>query len=124
MESDTIPKKILVVDDEQVVLHLFERAFKNSGYTILTQIDSGEAKKTLEKEPVDLLITDICMPGVDGLSLAQSAMESYSDIKVIIMTGFGTNDRLLKCIEMDCYGYVDKPFNWDYMKTLISKALS
>ena len=63
------------------------------------------------------------MPEIDGLSLAHSAMEVNPDTKVIIMTGYGTNDRLLKCIEMDCYGYVDKPFNWDYMKTLISKAL-
>lgn len=116
-------KTILVVDDEQVVLNLFENALKKHEYELTVLCDSTEAANVLQSKKIDLLITDICMPDIDGLKLASDAMQRDPELKVIVMTAYGTNERLLKCIDMDCYGYVDKPFNWDYMKTLIAKAL-
>ncbi len=115
-------KRILVVDDEEDILHLFVKRFNNE-YDVVSESHSPTALKTLAEHRFDLLICDICMPELSGIDLIKETLNIYPEINIIAMTAYGTDNRLMKCIELDCYGYVDKPFNWDYMRTLVRKSL-
>ena len=115
---------LLVVDDEPDVLEVFKDVFKKEGYTVFTAGDSEEALKVLEESSCDVLITDICLPGEDGIGLIKQTKRRWPKMPMIAMTGYGSDKVLLDCINADCFGYVDKPFDWEYMKLLVKKALS
>lgn len=115
---------ILVVDDEPDVLEIFKDVFKKEGYYVSTASDSEEAIKLLHENPFDVLITDICLPGEDGIGLIKKTKQHWPKMPMIAMTGYGSDKVLLECINADCFGYVDKPFDWEYMKLLVKKALA
>ena len=116
-------KRILVIDDEEDILHLFGQQLGGE-YNIVLESHSPSALELLRNEEYDLVICDICMPELSGIDLIKETLNIYPEINIIAITAFGTDERLMKCIELDCYGYVDKPFNWDYMKTLVRKSLT
>lgn len=80
---------ILVVDDEQGVREIFAEALRLSGYTTHEAADGSAALKILNSQAVDLLMTDILMPDVDGLELIMAARRAHPDLKVIAMSGGG-----------------------------------
>lgn len=116
-------ERILVVDDEEDILHLFLQQFGDE-YDIVGESCSPTALGLLRQREYDLMICDICMPELSGIDLIKETLNIYPEMNIIAMTAYGTDERLMKCIELDCYGYVDKPFNWDYMKTLVRKSLT
>ena len=118
-----VAKRILVVDDEEDILHLFAQQL-GGDYDVILEMHSPTALKMLRKDEYDLVICDICMPELSGIDLIKETLNIYPEINIIAITAYGTDERLMKCIELDCYGYVDKPFNWDYMKTLVKKSLA
>ena len=116
-------KHVLVVDDEEDILHLFAQQF-GSEFQFTLESSPLKALILLRETQFDLVITDICMPELSGIELIKETLNIYPEINIIAMTAYGTDERLMKCIELDCFGYVDKPFNWDYMKTLVRKSLT
>ncbi|MHC4883537.1 MAG: response regulator [Planctomycetota bacterium] len=115
--------RILAVDDEADELELFERFFGKTEYDIVTTSSSEEAIELLRKECWDVLITDICMPAHDGFEVIAEGMAQNKNIKCIAITGYGTEAVLTKVLSHDCFGYINKPFDWDYLKLLVHKAV-
>ncbi len=80
---------ILLAEDDKSMLNFLVIALERAGHTVISRADGSEAFKVLEEDAsFDLLLTDIVMPGIDGLELAQKATDKYPNIKVMFITGF------------------------------------
>ena len=85
---------ILIVDDEVRLRKALERSFRQEGYQTLAAASGEEALALLKKEKVDLVIADLVMPGMDGISLIRSIRESDPGMKVIILTAYGSAESM------------------------------
>ncbi|MEW6668172.1 MAG: HD domain-containing phosphohydrolase [Thermodesulfobacteriota bacterium] len=103
-------QRILVVDDDEAVRRLVERLCRRNGYACFLASNGEEALQLLEKEKVDVVITDIVMPGLDGLELTRRVRERY-DSDVIIMTGFAEDYAYEEAIEKGGSDFLCKPVN-------------
>ena len=89
--------KILVVDDEPLMCEIFSEILKRKGYDVLTAHDGQEALDLLKDEQVNLLLSDVIMPNVDGFELAAKVTELYPEIKIQLVSGYSetNNDHLV-----------------------------
>ncbi len=117
------PERILVVDDEENVCALFKRILQKGGYAVDT-VCSGEAGlRKLETEWFDLVISDLKMPGVDGLELLRQGKALYPTLPFIMLTAFATVDSALTAMKQGAYEYLLKPLNTEELKLVAEKAL-
>lgn len=114
--------KILIVDDEKNVLSSFKRILAPDGYQILTANNAEEGLSIACDNPVDLLIMDIRMPGLNGLEAFSKFKEINAKIPIIIMTAYGTTETAIEAMRLGAYDYVVKPFDIPSIKKLIEKA--
>ena len=91
---------------------------------IETASDGMEALKKLKTFPADIVITDVLMPVMDGLSLLKEIRECYPDIVVIVVTGYGSIDNAVQAMKLGAYDYILKPFDFDMIKMVIEKIVS
>jgi DNA-binding NtrC family response regulator len=113
--------KILIAEDEEITLKHLRYALEKEGYN-LTCVNNGiDAFAKLEKEGFDILIADIKMPGMDGLTLLGKVKEKYPDTEVIIVTGFGSIESAVNAMKQGATDYVTKPFNLDELNLKINK---
>ena len=103
-------ERILVVDDSPDTLELIKRILKEQGYRIVTAGGVGEALEILGSSELDLVITDIKMPGADGFELLRHIKENYRDIGVLLVTGFPALEDAVKGIKIGAEEYLVKPF--------------
>jgi DNA-binding response OmpR family regulator len=102
---------ILIVDDESDVREVLEEYFATHGYAAIGAADAGVARTIAAREPIDLALVDIHMPGEDGLSLARHLRERYAGIAIVMLTSASTVvDRIIG-LEMGADDYVPKPFD-------------
>jgi two-component system, sensor histidine kinase and response regulator len=114
-------KTILIVDDEASIRDLCMRALK--GYRLL-QAGSGEAALTIfDRGGVDVILTDVMMPGMDGIELLKRIKEKEPTIVVIVMTGLAEKDVILNALKADADDFISKPLNLLQLKTAVDKAL-
>lgn len=114
-------KTILIVDDEAVIRDLCARALK--GYHVV-QAENGHAALTaFEKGGIDVVLTDVMMPGMDGIELLKRIKEKEPTIVVIVMTGFAEKDVILNALKADADDFISKPLNLLQLKTAVDKAL-
>jgi two-component system, cell cycle sensor histidine kinase and response regulator CckA len=104
--------KILLVEDEAMVRAVAERALTRKGYEVLTAGHGEEALEILERLPegVDLLISDVVMPTMDGPTLVQHARKTFPDLKIIFMSGYA-EEQLRKSIDVPDVAFLAKPFS-------------
>lgn len=114
---------ILIVDDEKNVLSSFKKILEDEGYVIETRASALEALESARRQPFDLLIMDIRMPGMSGLEAFSKFKEIDSKLPIIIMTAYGTTELAIKAMQLGAFDYVIKPFEVPAMKQLIEKAL-
>ncbi len=119
----TTSARILVVDDEEQMRDLLAKVLERNGYQVTVVSNGGSALAFLEDEPVDLVLTDVRMPGIDGMEALRSIKELNPEIVVIIMTGFGSIDQAVQAVKDGAYDYINKPFKIDEMLLTIQKAL-
>ncbi|MEW6601299.1 MAG: sigma-54 dependent transcriptional regulator [Nitrospirota bacterium] len=113
--------KILIAEDEEITLKHLIYTLQQDGYSI-TGVGNGlEALKKLEKEHFDLLIADIKMPGMDGLTLLDEVKAKGIDMEVIIITGFGSIESAVNAMKKGAFDYVTKPFNLDELGLKVKK---
>ena len=102
---------ILIVDDEQPVRAMLRKLLTDSGYTAI-EVESGEqALQTAVQMPVDMVITDLKMPGMDGLALAKRLLEADPDRPVLLLTAFADLDSARQAVKIGIYEYFTKPFD-------------
>ena len=114
---------ILVVDDEEQIRHLLNRMLLETEYTCILAADGTEARKYLAKQPFDLALCDVNMPGESGVDLARHITSEYKDTAVIILTAVDDPKTADAAIDAGTYGYIIKPFNPNELLINIRNAL-
>ncbi len=114
---------ILVIDDDDLLRQSFCKLLREEGFSV-TGAASGEAGiEVLGKEPLDLVILDMRLPGISGMETFQAIKELSPKLPVIIVTAFGTTETAIEATKMGAFDYVLKPFEIPEMLTLIGQAL-
>ncbi|RIV44286.1 MULTISPECIES: sigma-54-dependent transcriptional regulator [Flavobacteriaceae] len=116
-------ENILVVDDDIHILELLSRQLKGLDYHVYKAISVKEALYILKDSVIDLLITDIQMPEVDGLQLLKYANEHYPLMPKLVVTGYPSVDGALEVIKSGAIDYLTKPFTKEELKQSVEKAL-
>jgi DNA-binding NtrC family response regulator len=115
---------ILIVDDELDLLQGLKRTVSMElDCEVLATDSASEALKTIRQQPVDVVLTDIRMPGMDGFSLLQAIKELDPSITVIIMTGYGTIEKAVEAIKAGAYDFIPKPFEEERLIHLLKNGL-
>ncbi len=115
-------QRILVADDEQSIAWVLAKALTKKGFTVDTVADGTAAKAHVEKNPYDLAILDIKMPGISGLDLLSDFREQRPEMMVIIMTAESTMKNAVEAMRLGAYDYLTKPFDLDALDAIILKA--
>jgi putative two-component system response regulator len=115
--------RILVLDDQEIIRVQLKRILKRSGFTVLEAPDAQMALEILNREPVDLLLSDIQMPGMTGLDLMHALAHRIPDIAVIMVSGMDNLEMAMKCLHYGAYGYVLKPFKTSGILIAVANAL-
>ena len=113
---------ILVVDDEDYIRDSVQIILETENYKVLTAKNGIEALDVLETQYVDIVLSDIKMPEMDGLTLLEKIKEMYKDIEVILITGYPSLDTAIKSVKIGACDYVTKPFKIDDLINKIKKA--
>ena len=114
-------KCVLVVDDEAIIRDLCGKALR--GFKVLEAADGEEALKVFEQGGVDVILTDVMMPKLDGIGLLKRLKELEPTLVVIVMTGYADKDVILNALKADADDFITKPLNLLQLRTAIDKAL-
>ena len=115
--------RVLVVDDEAGIRELMAKTLALAEYELDLAPDGRLALDRMRLIPYDLLITDLRMPGVDGLTVIREARRLKADIPVIIVTGYSTEASAIEAINLGVQGYLTKPFRVPRVLAAAAKAL-
>ncbi len=115
--------RVLVVDDEATIRDLLAKTLALAEYDVDLAPDGRTGLERLRMIPYDLLITDLKMPGVDGLAVIREARRLKADIPVIIITGFSTEASAIEAVNLGVSGYLTKPFRVPRVLAAAAKAL-
>jgi len=116
-------ENILIVDDDVHILELIQRHLKTLNYHTYKAISVKEAIAILQDKSIDLLITDLKMPGVDGFELVKYVTEHFPSIPKLVVTGYPSVDGALDALKSGAMEYVTKPFTKEELKNAVVKAL-
>ncbi len=115
--------RILVVDDELSVREVLTEGLRSFGYDTCPAASADEAERLLRDEPVDLILSDIEMPGRSGLDLLRHVRERYPHVDVVMVTGIVDTETAIRSIREGAYDYVTKPFNLDDVRFAVERTL-
>jgi DNA-binding NtrC family response regulator len=115
--------RLAVLDDEQRMVDVLAMVLQREGYEVRTFTHPNTALEALQSEPFDLLITDLKMPGADGLEVLRRAQAVVPGLPVILLTAHATVQTAIAAMRDGAFDYVEKPFDNDELKTLIRRAL-
>jgi DNA-binding NtrC family response regulator len=115
--------RILIVDDEPDMVDNCARILRRAGHRCTTTVDSQRAAALLESERPDLLLTDLKMPGLDGLALLRRAREIDPALPVIVITAFATIESAVAAIKDGAFDYLPKNFSVDQLTLVVERAL-
>jgi two-component system, NtrC family, response regulator AtoC len=114
---------ILIVDDELNIRDGLKAVLHKPDYKILTAGDGLSALALLKKEPVDLLISDIRMPKMDGLALQEEVMKWFPGLPIILLTAYGSIETAVEAMRKGAYDFLTKPLNLDKLELVVARAL-
>jgi two-component system response regulator PilR (NtrC family) len=115
---------ILIIDDEKSLLDLLTVVFKKEGYAVKTAASAAGAFEVLAKEEIDLVVTDIKMPGADGMDVLRYARENLPDLPVILITAYGSIAQAVEALKAGALDYVVKPFDVEELKIIVGRGLA
>jgi DNA-binding NtrC family response regulator len=116
--------KILVVDDEEGARELFNTILTDEGYEVTLANDGRDALSCMQGNSFDLVVTDIKMPGMDGLQLLQELRKAGSQADVIMVTAYGEVESYLKAMSLGAAEYINKPIRIKELKRIVNKVLT
>ena len=116
-------RKILVVDDDPVVGRSFERVLSSKGYAVINCHSGEEALAKLQKEEYDAVFTDLKMPDMDGIQVAEHVKASQPWMPVVIVTGYATKDAQQRAAKVGVTNFVEKPLNPEAIEHMAASAM-
>jgi two-component system response regulator AtoC len=118
----TVFRSILVVDDDPAMRHMLSVILTDHGREARAVASAQDALRELEARDVDLVLTDVRMPGMDGLALLRELQRLHPDLTVIVMSAYGSQDAAIDAMKAGAYDYVSKPFKRDEVMLVLRKA--
>lgn len=115
--------RILVVDDEEIVIRSCLRILGDGDYEVEAVQSGWEALKRIDESHFDVVILDIMMPKMDGLEVLQRVKESHPDLEVVMVTGLSQIETAVKAMKLGAFDYLPKPFDPDELKLVVARAL-
>ncbi len=115
-------RSILIADDEEPIRHVLAVLLSEQGYFVRAVKDGEDALRELGARDYDALVTDVRMPGMDGLSLVRAVQEQSPETTVIVMSAYGSHDLALEAMKAGAYDYLGKPFRPDEVLLVLRKA--
>ncbi len=115
---------ILVVDDEEGLREGLSRLLEDEGYRVLCASTGEQAFEIVRQTHVDLVLTDMKMPGMNGIELLKKVRAIRQEIGVIILTGFGEIESYIEAMNFGAMEYVSKPFKVNELKFIVQKILN
>jgi CheY-like chemotaxis protein len=119
-----LDKRVLVVDDEQIVRDSCERALKDAGYAVRTVGNGYDALEACRAERFDVMFTDLKMPGMQGLDVIRKVTEECPETRVIIITGYPSQESALQAGRLGVFDYLEKPLSPERLSAATHSALT
>ncbi len=120
----TMKGRILVVDDEKNTREGLQRSLEPLGYEVALAANASEAMEALKGGEIDLMLTDLRMPGMDGLQLIKVAQKVSPKMQIIMLTAYGTVETAVEAMKQGAYDYLTKPVNLDELESRVRHALA
>ncbi|HKQ68020.1 MAG TPA: response regulator, partial [Polyangiaceae bacterium] len=115
--------RILIADDEPMLLRGLARLLSRAGYEVITAVDGYQAAEILSQQDFDAIVSDIAMPGMDGIQLLRAARERDLDVPVIMVTGAPAVETAVEALEYGAYQYLTKPVDPKQFEHVLEKAV-
>src|SRR5574342_19014 len=115
--------RILVVDDEMIVCESCQRILLEEGYEVEIALSGKEAFEKMKDNPFDVVITDLKMPGIDGMEVLRTFRKDYPDSIIVMITGFSTVETAVEAMKLGAFDYIPKPFTPDEVAIVVKKAI-
>ena len=116
-------KQVLIVDDEPNLRKILSAQLTRDGYDVLTAEDGEQGLSLLREHHIDLVITDLRMPKVDGMTLLREALREDRELPIVMITAHGTVDTAVEALKLGAFDYLTKPFDKDEVRQIVAKAL-
>ena len=114
-----VPGSILIVDDEPSITKMLKAFLESRGMRVVVASSGEEAITAAAKHSPQIIVLDINMPGMDGLMTLKRLRETKPKVPVIVASGFGDEDTVRKALDSGAYDYITKPFNLEYLETMV-----
>jgi two-component system, NtrC family, response regulator HydG len=124
MSPAQVGNRLLVVDDAADTREVLQRNLKTKGYQVFTAASVAEAIRVLESTVVDLVITDLKMPGASGMDLVRHIRENYRDVEVMMITGYPTIEGAVQALKIGAEDFLSKPFTQEELLKAVERALA
>ncbi len=115
--------RILVVDDDQSMCEVIEAYLQQRGLTVSWRVDAEDAFLTLKNETFDVVLSDLRMPGMDGIELCERIVANQPEVPVVVITAFGSMDTAVAAMRAGAYDFVTKPIEMDLLALAVERAL-
>jgi len=114
---------VLVVDDEEVIREGYSRVLRAEGFRILTASNGEEALRLMASEDVSVILCDFKMPVMGALEVLDETTVKYPDVPVIVITGYGTVDKIVECMRKGAHYFIGKPVRAEHLVEVTKKAI-
>ena len=116
------PWKIVVIDDEEGIRRVMRITLEDAGYTVVTAADGPSGLRLCSETSPQIVITDIRMPGMDGLQVLETVKQQFPDIEVVVVTAFGEMDLAIRALQLDASDFITKPIDNDILFIALDRA--
>ncbi len=117
-----IPARVLIVDDEKDFVQMFSLRLQAQGEKVSTAYSGKDALKVLAQVPIDVVILDIRMPGMDGIDTLKQIKITYPLVEVILLTGHGSTETAVEGMKLGAFDYLMKPAEFEEIKLKVENA--
>ncbi len=123
MDNNSFPVNILVIDDEQDIREGCERILSRMECEVVTASNGTKGLEILETQNINIVLSDIKMPGISGLEVLSTISEKYNSVMVIMITGFSTVETAIEAMKKGAYDFISKPFSPDQLRIVVKRAV-
>src|SRR3954462_13356111 len=116
-------KQVLIVDDEPNLRKILAAQLSRDGYDVLLAEDGEQGLALLREHHIDLVVTDLKMPKIDGMGLLRQALAEHPELLIVMITAHGTVDTAVEALKLGAFDYLTKPFDKDEVRQIVAKAL-